>query len=223
MRDAMTGDILSAIGATQIRTAYLARLEFQSETAFIWTGAHPIQPTGTGDSLLDGNAFNPLAAGVMVDIGENSFSYNGSEELTIVLAVPTAPSTVIAAASVYPNEYQSRQATIWRALRMPANDPLAPPVWLFRRIRSGAMDKVEIQNDGQSHNFMLTIESHQAQISNATNQSYLDQQRYDPADTSQAHAVSIANGDPGPTKASATPIYGSNGKVDVNGTINQYR
>ena len=87
MRDAITGEIQSIISATQIQTAYCARLEFQSETVFIWTGAAPIQPTGSGDSLLDGNTFDPLAAGVMVEIGENTFSYNGSEELTIVLAL----------------------------------------------------------------------------------------------------------------------------------------
>jgi hypothetical protein len=218
MRDGITSDVLSIISAPAITTALLARLDFKNETLFIWTGAHPIQPTGSGDALLDGNRFEPLADGVMVDIGENKMSYTGSDEFVISLAVPTAPNTTLAAAETYPAEYQTRPATIWRGLLWPQADPLAAPIWLMRRIRSGAMDKIEIQNDGQTHNFTLTIESHQALISSATNQTYLDQKKYDPTDTSQDYAASIANGDPAPAKATAaSSVYNSSQNISGGG------
>ena len=202
----MTPEIISAIGAPLITTALMARLEFKSETIFCWTGLGSIVPTGSGDSSLDGNTFDALAAGV-VEFGQNSFSKNGSDELTVTLAVPSTPNAAIAAASVYRSEYQARPAVLWRALKLPQTDPLTAPIWMFRRIRSGKMDKVEITNDGQSHNFILTIESHQANLSNASNQTYLNQKRFDPTDTSQDYAVSIANGQPAP--ASSNPLTSS--------------
>lgn len=209
MRSGITSQELEIVGGGTVTTAIAARLEFASETVFIWTGVGAIQPTGSGDSLLDGNVFDPLAAGVAVEIGANSMSYSGSDELTITLAVPSSPHATIAAAQVIPGEYQGRQVTIWRALLWRPADPLAEPVWRFRRIRTGSMDKLEVSDDGNSHNLTLTVESHQALVSNATNQTYLDQRRYDPADTSQDYAASIANGDPAPSKPVVSVSGGS--------------
>ena len=219
MRDGMTPALLDAVSAPVITSYVAARLEFANETLCVWTGGHPIQPTGSGDSLLDNNVFEPVANGVAVAIGDNTFSYSGSDEFTISLAVPASPNVTLAAAEALPAEYLTRPATIWRAILLPQPDPLAQPVWMFRRVRSGAMDKVEIQNDGRSHNFTLTIESHQSLISNATNQTYLDQKKYDPADTSQDYAASIANGDPAPAKAAVggSSTGGYAGRVQENG------
>jgi len=46
MRDNITPDIVGIISAPAITTALCARLDFKNETLFIWTGAHPIEPTG---------------------------------------------------------------------------------------------------------------------------------------------------------------------------------
>jgi hypothetical protein len=196
----MNSSIVAAVGAPSITTAIAARLDFKSETVCVWNGMMPIMPTGSGDSLLDGQTFDPLVPGVMVDIGENTFSMNGSDELTIVMNIPADPGLAISASSVFPNEYQSRPAVLWRAIKIETGNPLDQPVWMFRRIRSGSMDKVEIQADGLSHRFTLTVESHSGRISNASGQTYLNQRWFDPADTSQDSAVAIANGDPGPAK-----------------------
>ncbi|HJO66318.1 MAG TPA: hypothetical protein QF469_13360 [Sphingomonas sanguinis] len=221
MRDNMTPQVMSAITAPAITSYLAARLEFANETLFIWTGAHPIQPTGSGDSLLDGNTLEPVANGVAVQIGDNTFSYSGSDEFTISLAVPASPNVTLAAAEALPAEYLTRPATIWRAILIPQADPLAQPIWMFRRVRSGAMDKVEIQNDGRSHNFTLTIESHQSLVSNATNQTYLDQKKYDSTDTSQDYAASIANGDPAPAKAVASSGATGYGGRSPDGSVYQ--
>ena len=100
MRDGITSTEIDLVSRPTLTTAYAARLEFQSETIFMWTGAHPIEITGSGDTLLDGNRFEPLVAGIMVDVGENTYSYSGSDEFTISLAIPASPSTAISAASV---------------------------------------------------------------------------------------------------------------------------
>lgn len=215
MRKDITPEMRAAIEAAGITTALACRLDFRSGSVFVWTGMHPIQPTGSGDSLLDGNIFDPLAYGVVVDIGENTYSLSGSDALPITLNVPSSPDITIAAAQTYPNEYQSRPAIVWRAIRIDTGNPLAEPVWAFRRIRAGTMDKVEVQADGTSHRFILNIESHVGRISNASNQTYLNQRTYDPNDSSQDFAAAIANGDVAPTKA-ATKSYGGGGGYSPN-------
>jgi hypothetical protein len=203
--------LVAAVTAPSIVTAIAARLDFKAETIFTWTGVGSIKaPANTGDSLLDNQQFDAIDPD-LVDIGENTYTMGGSGELTVTLNVSSAPPNAIAAAMVYPNEYQGRSAVLWRVVKIDTGNPLAQPVWIFRRIRSGTMDKVSVQADGQSHRIMLTIESHGGKVSNATNQTYLNQRAYDPADSSQDFAPSIANGDPAPTKASANTSYSGGG------------
>jgi len=216
--------ILDALAAAGITTAYLIRLDFASETACIWTGANAITVAGSGDSLLDDMTFDSVAAGNAVSIGDNAFGGDGSEAFQMSVAIPTSPPAALAAAQVYPNEYRGRQATVWRGLLIrDASNALAQPVWTFRRVRSGAMDKVSISNDGTTHTFTLTIESHAASVSQATNASYLDQPRFDPEDTSQAYAVSIANGGQAPTSSSygKTSVGSSGSYVGVGGGFSE--
>lgn len=193
MRDGITGEWLDALEAQGIRTAIMGYFDFKSDPTRLWTGWTTIQPIGSGDIYLDNYVFDPVAEGVPIQIGENTFSYQGSDQLELALAVPqTAPDALIAA-SLDSSEYKGRRAILWRALMITPPNAVAPATWAFRRIRSGIMDKLSLSYDGQQRLFTLTIESHAASITNATASTYLDQPLFDPDDTSQAYAVSIAN------------------------------
>ena len=85
MRPGTTPEITAALAEAGITTALLARLDFKSGTVCAWTGGHSIKVTGWADSLLNDQTFHPLENGVIVDIGDNSFSYSGSEALEIAL------------------------------------------------------------------------------------------------------------------------------------------
>ncbi|OAN51854.1 MULTISPECIES: hypothetical protein [Sphingobium] len=193
MRNGMTAEWLDALEASGIQTALMGYLDFASEPCRLWTGWTTIQPMGSGDIYLDNFVFDPIENGVPIQIGENTFSYQGSDELEIALAVPDTTPDALVAASLDSAEYKGRRAIIWRALMISPANATTPAVWSFRRVRSGAMDKLAISFDGQQRVFKLTIESHSAAITNASASTYLDQPLYDPADTSQAYAVSIAN------------------------------
>lgn len=195
--DSAWADALASVG---IKTGFLGRFEFLSETVFITTLETALLVEGTGDDALDGNTFQPLVDGVMVQVGDNAFSYEGSDELTMTLAIPTSPPASIVNASIYPSEYLGRPAYLWRALMQTPPTVGAAAVWGFRRIRAGYMDMVRTMADGQQHVFSLTLESHAAMISSAGGSTYLDQQRIDPDDQSQNFAVNIANGSPAPAR-----------------------
>lgn len=204
MRAGTNAELLAVLEAAGITTALMASLEFKSGTINLWTGAHALEVQGSADSVLNGKTFDPIAHGVVIAIGDNSFSMSGSDKLDIALAIPAAPSTAISAATVYPDEYQGRLATLWRAIMIQSPVPGSPATWAFRRVRSGVMDQVQVSNDGQSHQFTLTIEGHAGNISNATGSSYMDQKRFDPADASQDYTQACANGDPAPSKSRST-------------------
>jgi hypothetical protein len=201
----------AALAASGIRTAMLCRLDFDSGPVFVWTGSHAIAVSGTSDTLLDGNTFEPLAQGVMVSIGDNSFSYSGSESLTLTLAIPSSPTTPIVQSTITSSEYQGRAATIWRAMIIGDATASAAAQWSFRRVRAGAMDELSISNSADQHTFTMSVEAHAASISKASGSSYLDQKtRYDSTDTSNDFAVSIANNRNAPS-GSAGGIIGNAG------------
>jgi hypothetical protein len=195
--------LIAALEAAGITTALMASLEFKNETVNVWTGSHQLEVQGSTDSVLNGKKFEPLVHGVVLNIGDNSFSMSGSDPLEITLAIPSAPSQAISAASVHADEYQSRNATLWRAIMIASPVPGAAATWVFRRVRSGAMDTVKISNDGLSHTFTLAIEGHASLISGASGSTYMDQTRFDRSDTSQYYVASCSNGEPAPAKVSA--------------------
>ncbi|SEM40463.1 hypothetical protein SAMN05192583_0069 [Sphingomonas gellani] len=219
MRSGTNAELVALLEAAGITTALMASLEFKSETINIWTGSHRLEVQGSTDSVLNGKEFDPLVHGVVLNIGDNSFSMSGSDALEISLAIPSAPSTAISAASVYPDEYQGRNATLWRALMIAPSVPGTPATWAFRRVRVGAMDTIKITNDGLSHQFTLAIEGHASLISNATGSNYLDQRRFDANDASQDYTTSCANGDPAPTKQNLTGWAVVQARLDAGGTM----
>ena len=168
MRDGITGPWLDALEAEGIRTAIMGYLDFKSEPIRLWTGWTTIQPMGSGDIYLDNYVFDPIAEGIPIQIGDNSFSYQGSEELSLALAVPQTAPDALVAASLDSMEYKGRKAILWRALMITPANAVAPAVWAFRRVRSGTMDKLSLSYDGQQRLFTLTIESHSASITNAS-------------------------------------------------------
>jgi hypothetical protein len=187
---------LDALSQNGVQTAYLARFDFKSETVFVWTGAYSIQPTATGDALLDGNTFDPIASGVPYDVGTNSYSEQGSDSFVFTLAIPADVPPELQAASIDSNEFLTRPATVWRAIMLTPAGLATPAAWAFRRIRSGSMDTLEFSTDSTQSVVKLTIESYISYISDASQSTWSDQQRFDPADTSQVYCSSIENGQP---------------------------
>lgn len=205
----------NALAASGIQTAMAMRLEFLNETLFIWTGSHSIQVSNTGDPLLDGHTFDPLVAGAVVQIGDNAYSYSGSEAFTVSLGIPSDLHPEIAAAQVYPTEYLARPAYLWRTLIVSDPTTTAPAQMQFRRIRSGSMDKISVARSRDNSTFSLTIESFASFVGNASNSTYQDQKtKFDPTDISQDYSTQIANGE-SLHRAGVTKITGLTGLGSV--------
>lgn len=207
----------AALAANGIHSALLARMEFASGTVFVSTLTHALIPTGTGDTLLDGNQFEPIASGMPVTMGDNTYSYSGSEALAISLSIPAGATNEELLSAADPSEYQTRLCVVWRALMITPANATTAAAWSFKRVRAGSMDELSITNDGSKHEFTLTIEAHAALISSATGSTYNDQKtRFDANDTSQDFAVAIATNKGHPTSSTLGGGAGGGG-VDGGG------
>lgn len=209
MRPGIDQAWLDALSSAGIQTALMARLDFASETICVWSGSFAISVTGNTDTLLNGQTFYPIAQGIVAEVGENAYSYSGSEAFEMTLAIPDSVPQALANAAVYEAEYMARPATIWRAVMISAPGIGTPSQWLFKRIRSGQMDNLEVTNGADGQTFKLTIEAYAAAAGNTTQSTYSDQKRFDPTDTSQDNMASSMNAQPGKVaSAVAYPGYG---------------
>lgn len=197
MRPGIDQTWLDALSRAGIQTALMARLDFASETICVWSGSFAISVTGNTDTLLNGQTFYPIQQGIVAEVGENAYSYSGSEAFEMSLSIPDSIPQALANAAVYEAEYMARPATIWRAVMISAPGIGTPSQWLFKRIRSGQMDSLEVSNGAEGQTYKLTIEAYAAAAATTTQSTYSDQPRFDPTDTSQDYMASSLNAQPG--------------------------
>jgi hypothetical protein len=198
----------AALASQGITTAYLIRLEFSTETVLVWTGAYALTPVGQGDVKLDGFTFAPLVDGALYDVGENAYSMSGSGPLDLTISTPESLPDVLAQSQINENVYLARPAYMWRAVMISQAGLSTPAVWLFKRVRTGAIDKLSFVADADTSVCKITIGSHATYISNATNSSWADQRRLDPDDSSQDYMYSVTDTQPiSNSKAYGASVY----------------
>lgn len=216
MRPGSNPELTAALEAAGIRTAILAWFDFESGPIGCWTGGYPIQ-VSDADAVLNGKTFEPLQNGVLINVGGNQFSLDGSEALTLSMTLTDLPPDFMIYASLDPSEYQARTCILWRAIMVTPPSANAAAVWAFRRVRAGSMDELRITNSGSEHIFTLTVEGHASMITKASGSTYLDQPKIDPSDTSQRYAVSIANNPRAPGRNASGSIGGGGSSVGGGG------
>jgi hypothetical protein len=208
MAKGLSQDWVDALAKSGVKSYLMARLDFANESVFVWTGPYPIRPSGTGDAQLDNQTFLPLIPDVVVDVSANTYSLtDGADAMTLTLGISSTSHPELAAAEAFPDEYQSRPAIIWRCMVIELPTLNGPAQYAYRRIRTGSMDQVIVQDDGESSKFVLTIEGFATFVTNSSQSNYLSQQKFDPTDRSQEFAIQIANGEP--TPMGSTSVYGA--------------
>jgi len=203
----LDSDWLAFLDRAGLSSFWLARLEFASETQFVWTGTGDLAVSGTGDTELDGNTFHALTPGVLVNVGDNVIQYGGSDALPVSIGIPSSPPAALSAAVIDATEYQGRMAWFWQCVQHTAPLPGAAAVWLFKRIRAGFMDTLTVRNDGETHTFTLGVESHQAMVTGAARRTLpLLKAISGGTDIAGDFAANIANNSPAPARAAGLTL-----------------
>lgn len=180
---------IAALSDDYIRPIFFAYLDIDGGQVRCNTSGIDITPTGTGDVDLDGFEFIGIGGG-FIDIGAVRYVPGGSESLTASLSgIPEVDADTLALLADRDN-WRGRDARLWRVIR----DATGTQQGGFHAYYTGKMTALAHSGDEQGQTIAVTIESYLAALSQASNRTYLSQDRYDAGDLSAKAAIAIANG-----------------------------
>ena len=179
----------AALDAAVIKPVWFAFLDFVGDPVRANTSGKDIVPSGSGDADLDGETFVGIS-GELVAVSPVKIGPGGSETVTAQLSgIPGLDDDEIALLND-PANWRSRDARLWRIVRNAANVQQGG----FHAYYTGKMVGLSHSGSGEGQVLTVTIESYLGVFSEASNRTYLDQERYDPGDESARAAIAIANG-----------------------------
>lgn len=197
----MDSTAAAALTARVIRPVFFAYLDIVGDPLRACTAEMSLQPFGSGDSDLDGQVFDALNP-TIVDIGPVAMKSGGSDSLTARLSGIVGLDDALLAVIGNKANWQGRVARLWRMIR----DENGAQQGAIQHYYTGYMVALDVEGSPESQTINLTIESYLVAFSQASNRTYLDQDRFDPGDLSAKAAIAIANGISGNPLISNTPV-----------------
>lgn len=181
---------IAALYQPVIKPVFFVFLDINGDPVRCNTSGADITPSGTGDADLDGKTFLGID-GSFVSITSVKYGSGGSDSVTAVLSgIPGLDDDTLATIGTVTN-WRGRSAAIWRVIRNAANVQQGG----YHRYYTGKMTGLSHSGDpDQGQTIKVTIESYLAAFSQASNRTYLEQERYDAGDLSAKASVAIANG-----------------------------
>lgn len=184
------GTAIAALSQPVIKPVFFVFLDiFGAPVRFNTSGANVI-PTGTGEPDLDSHEFIGIG-GEFIDIAPVRYATGGSESVVATISgIPTVDDATLALMA-NPANWRGRDARLWRVIRNAANVQQGG----YHNYYTGKMTGFSHAGDPDAgHTMRVTVESYLAVLSQASNRTYMDQERYDPGDLSASAAIAIANG-----------------------------
>ena len=179
----------AALDAAVVKPVWFAFLDFVGDPVRANTSGRDVTPSGTDDPDLDGKTFIGIS-GELVAVSPVKIGEGGSETVTAQLSgIPGLDDDEIELLND-PANWRSRDARLWRIVRNAANEQQGG----FHAYYTGKMVGLTHSGSGEGQVLTVTIESYLGVFSEASNRTYLDQERYDPGDESARAAIAIANG-----------------------------
>lgn len=184
------GTAIAALSASVIKPVFFAFLDIAGGAVRCNTSGANITPSGTGDTNLDGHEFIGIS-GEFVEIAPVRYANGGSESVIATLSgIPTVDDVTLALIAD-PANWRGRDAFLWRVIRNAANVNQGG----YHNYYTGKMTAITHSGSpDEGHVLKATIESYLAVFSQASNRTYMDQDRYDSGDLSAQATLAIANG-----------------------------
>ena len=196
------GTFVAALDASVIKPVFFVWLDIDGDPVRANTSGRDITPTGTGDPDLDGHTFTGINGDVL-DVSSVKFQEGGSDSVTVRLSgLPGIDDDTLAVIEDVAN-WRGREARLWHIIRNAANVQQGG----YHAYYTGRMAALRHSGSVQGQSLTLTIESYLAMLSEASNRTYLDQERFDSGDLSAKASIAIANGNyTGASTTSASTI-----------------
>lgn len=181
---------ITALYQQTVKPVFFAFLDFVGDPIRVNTSGADWTPTGLSDPDIDDQLFTGIS-GDLVDVSSVRYAMGGSEPVTATLSgIPGVDDDTLAMLAD-PANWRGRNARLWRVIRNASNVQQGG----YHCFYTGQM--TEIKHSGSPEGgqaIAVTIESYIAMLSQASNRTYMDQDRYDAGDLSAQAAVAIANG-----------------------------
>ncbi|MBM6576339.1 hypothetical protein KCP91_08135 [Microvirga sp. SRT01] len=180
----------AALAADVRRPVTFAYLDLKGEPIRVTDAPYSFTFSGTGDEDLDGFTFDAVDPRV-VSVGPVKAKEGGTDTLTLQLSGLAGVDDELMTQIGDRSNWAGRDCRLWRAMLDPQNLTRIGAIWSYY---TGYMSVPKITGDRTGQVINLSVESYLAFFGQASNRTYLDQQGYDPGDTSAALAIAIANG-----------------------------
>lgn len=181
---------ITALSQPVVKPVFFAFLDFVGDPIRVNTSGADWTPTGLTDPDINDQLFTGIS-GDLVNVSSVRYAMGGSESVTATLSgIPGLDDDTLAMLAD-PANWRGRDARLWRVIRNASNVQQGG----YHAYYTGKMTQVMhsgAPDGGQS--IAVTIESYLAVLSQASNRTYMDQERFDPTDLSAKAAIAIANG-----------------------------
>jgi len=151
MRD-MTTEMATALQGGEVQPVIVARLDIENDPVKAWSGPGLFAPTGTGDTALDGNTFDPAEGFVdITDIQEDQ----GTGNLVAITAKANDLDASLLRQIVRDGRlWIGRDAFLWLGLLEEEKNVVVNPT----RIKTGVMVEMEIKRESDTNLVVVTID-----------------------------------------------------------------
>lgn len=149
----LTTAMSTGLQARVVRPVLIGRLDIASDPVTAWLGPGIFAPTGTGDTALDGQTFDPLGPFVGMDDIKEDQGIGGP--VSLVLTGEDLDMDLLRQVVRDKREWRGRKAWLWLGLLdEDQHSVIADPV----RIKTGVMTKMEVQRNKNAATVTVTID-----------------------------------------------------------------
>lgn len=172
---------------------WLLWLDVEDDPIFSFTGVGSISfaPGETGDAALDGKTFTGLGQIAMIGDIQQSENGSGAVQITVPGVDPALPGFKQFVADR--RAWQGRRAVLWHTYATADGTGL---VDYPQREKTGRMDGLEVQRDGDTRVISIKIEGFAASGQYPTGTKYAEQPEIDPDDISMSFISDLVNRQP---------------------------
>jgi len=183
----LTPTASQALQENVVRPVLIGRLDFLGDPVYSWTGPGLFVPSGSGDSALDGNSYDPAEA--FIDISAITENQGIGGPVTITAKAHLRDEPLLRQLVRDRRAWRGRPAYLWLGLlNSDENAVLNYPT----RIKTGVMTNMLITRDAETASVQITVDT---DLGNARSAEFrwLDHARYRPSDSWSAYLLKLAN------------------------------
>ena len=183
----LTNETQDALQEPSVRPVLIGRLDILSDPVYAWTGPGLFVPTGSGDSALDGNSYDPAEA--FLDLSAINEDQDIGGPVTITAKAHLSNEPLLRQLVRDRREWRARPAYLWLGL-LDENEQAVIPY--PTRIKTGVMTSMLINRDAENASVDITIDSDLGNSRSAAFR-WLDHSRFHPGDNWSSYILRLAN------------------------------